>query len=55
MTAILLVEETVPPIPSICLTSGVPITLRKISFQRLWSSGRSLLWKITALLVPPRI
>ena len=55
ITATLEVELTVPPMPSICFTSGVPMTFRKMSFHSLSSAGRSSLWKNTALLVPPRI
>ena len=55
ITATLEVELTVPPIPSICFTSGVPITFRKISGHCFSSAGRSSLWKKTALLVPPRM
>ena len=55
ITATLLVEDTVPPIPSICLGSGVPITFIMISGHSSRLAGRSSSWKNTALLVPPRM
>jgi len=51
----LLVLEYVPPRPSICMGSGLPM-MSSISRSRSSpGGGRSLAWRNTPLLVPPRI